>query len=81
MEGSDEARKQRALARGAWHISVTRLGEEPAENEDAALLTVAQRIGMVWRITQNAWALSGQRLPRYARSEMPGRMVRRHERT
>jgi hypothetical protein len=81
MEGSDEARKQRALARANWRVSMHRLGEEPVDDEDGVVLSVAQRIGMVWRITQNAWALSGQQMPRYARSEMPGRMVRKHERT
>jgi hypothetical protein len=39
---------------------------------DAAVVrheTPGERVAMVWRITQDAWASSGRPLPTYTRSE------------
>ncbi|MCG5051486.1 MAG: hypothetical protein KA712_00865 [Myxococcales bacterium] len=33
-------------------------------------------VAMVWRLTQDAWAMSGMPYPDYSRSEMPGRLIR-----
>lgn len=38
--------------------------------------TAAERIAMVWQLTLDAWAMSGQPLPTYARHEAPGRKGR-----
>lgn len=33
--------------------------------------TAAERVAAVWRITLDAWALSGRELPTYTRDQMP----------
>lgn len=68
-------RAQRARQREHWPGSLTTL----AEQADAAIVrgeTAADRVAMVWRVTLDAWATSGQPLPTYTRAEMPGRVIR-----
>lgn len=77
MDEREEARRQRALQRASWSIQKFKLGEEP--EDDLSHLTVAERVAMVWRVTQDAWASSGMPLPTYTRAEIPGRMIRKHE--
>jgi hypothetical protein len=77
------ARRARAAARGAWQIVVHRLHDETeADVPPTATPTVtnAMMVAMVWRMTQDAWAMSGRPIPDYARHEAPGRVVRRNER-
>lgn len=52
-------------------IRKTRLGDET----DPAPVTGPEAISLVWRLTQQGWALSGQEMPRYARAEIPFRFV------
>ena len=76
---SDEARRARAAARAGWPVARYAMGAEPAEDL-LGTTTAGERIAMVWRITQDAWAAMGRSIPEYERSEAPGRMVRLHER-
>jgi hypothetical protein len=49
------------------------------DQTDAALVrdaTPARRIAMVWQITLDVWASSGQPSPSYTRAEIPGRLIR-----
>jgi hypothetical protein len=75
MGVDDESREQRARARAGWPIQTFALGQEPPE--DLSAFSVAERIALVERLTQNAWAAMGAEIPEYTRSEMPGRVVRR----
>jgi hypothetical protein len=70
---SDERRKLRA----SWPIRRFRLGDEP-EHDERDLTTVAERMSLVWRLTQESWVLSGRQMPTYSRPEMPGIFVRRN---
>jgi hypothetical protein len=70
------ARQKRALARANWSISAHKLGEEPL-HDLRAHTTPSERVAMVWRLTQDAWAMSGRPMPDYARADAPGRMVRK----
>lgn len=71
---SDEARSARARARQQWPVVRGRLDDHDSE----LLLDVppARRVAMVWALTVDAWALRGESIPDYARSEAPGRVVR-----
>jgi hypothetical protein len=71
----DDSRRARAAARGNWPIRQYRLGQEP--NEDLAGTTTAgERMAMVWRLSLDAWVMSGSPLPKYRRDQMPGRVIR-----
>jgi hypothetical protein len=66
-------REARAQARASWPIVGHRLADEPPELLDAS---PGACVAMVWALTLDAWASTGQPLPTYARAEAPGRMVR-----
>lgn len=71
---AEEQRKQRAAARAGWPIRVA--GLEDSEADDLSVTTtMEERLGMVWRLTLDAWASAGRPLPSYRRSEMPGRVT------
>ncbi len=65
---------KRAEARAGWQVRKFRLGEEPSEDLSATT-TAAERLGMMWRLAQDAWALTqagaGRPIPDYRREEMP----------
>lgn len=70
-----DERARRARARAGWPGFVTTLDEQT----DAVIVrhgTAAERVGMVWQITLDAWASSGRPLPDYTRENMPGRVIR-----
>jgi hypothetical protein len=71
---SDPARQptaeERAEARRSWPVRKHRLGEEPSEDLSAST-TAAERLGMMWRLAQDAWAMAGRPIPDYPRQEMP----------
>ncbi len=72
---TDDERAQRASRRANWAGTVTTLDDQ----EDAAIVrtgTPGERIAMVWRVTRDAWASTGQPMPSYTRAEMPGRVIR-----
>ncbi len=70
----DEDARARAAARAQWPGRKTRLADEGAWAPLEA--TAAERVAMVHRLTLDAWAMSGKRIPDYARADAPGRMVR-----
>jgi hypothetical protein len=70
-----EAKARRAAARAAWPIRRFALGTEPGPDLSATT-TAAQRMGKVWQLTLDAWAMSGRPLPDYPRRASPGRVVR-----
>jgi hypothetical protein len=63
-------RRSRAKARKHWQIEAYRLGEEPSEDLSDST-TAGERLGMMWRLAQDAWALAGRPIPDYPREEMP----------
>jgi hypothetical protein len=67
--------KSRAAARAQWPGQLSRL-----DDAEAALAPhsadPSKCFAMVWRITLDAWAMTGTPLPEYTRARMPGRMVR-----
>jgi hypothetical protein len=74
-DGEADARRARALARATWPGERTDLHSQ----SDAIFVrhgTPGERIGMVWRITLDAWASSGRSMPQYTRATMPGRVIR-----
>jgi len=71
----DPERAERARRRAAWPSALSTLEDQA----DAAIVrhgTAEERIAMVWRVTLDAWAISGRPLPRYTRAQMPVRIVR-----
>ena len=53
-----------------------RLGEEPHRDPlDAS--TIEDRIGAMWALSKEGWAVARREMPNYDRSSMPGRLVRR----
>ncbi|MFT3921023.1 MAG: hypothetical protein QM778_00675 [Myxococcales bacterium] len=75
MSEGEEDRRKRAAARKTWQIRQFALGAEP--EDDLSALSPAERVGMVWRMTQDAWASMGKEIPSYSRNETPVRWVRR----
>jgi hypothetical protein len=66
---------QRRAARASWPIRAVALGhEELVDGRDTT--TVDERLALVWTLTRELWAFTGRPIPDYARSEMPGRVVR-----
>ncbi|MCX4240675.1 hypothetical protein [Paraliomyxa miuraensis] len=72
MDDDAEARRR---ARSSWPIRRFELGAEPSDDLSATT-TVEQRLAMMWPLAVRAWTLAGREIPRYARSEMPGRIIR-----
>ena len=56
-------------------VRIFRLGQEPREDL-CADTTAVERLAILRRLTERAWALSGRSLPAYARSDIPVRVVR-----
>jgi hypothetical protein len=72
MSDDLEARRR---ARQHWPIRRFELGAEPSEDLSAET-TMQERLAMMWPLAVRAWTLAGHDLPRYSRSEMPGRVIR-----
>ena len=73
-----EDRERRAEARRSWPVRKYRLGEEPSEDLSAST-TAAERIGMMWRLAQDAWAMAGRPIPDYPREKTPISVRRLHD--
>ena len=74
MEPEDiEARRARAARRSTWTGGLIPLEELP--ETEFVPGTPAERVGMVRDLTLAAWAMRGQDLPDYTRSDAPGRVV------
>ncbi|MDX2020925.1 MAG: hypothetical protein SF187_11855 [Deltaproteobacteria bacterium] len=71
------SKAERAAARRSWPVRKTTLAQE----DDVGLVagTPSELVAMVWRLTQDAWAMSGAPYPTYSRGDMPGRLIRRAE--
>ena len=80
MPSDEELRKQRAAARASWPGRKLSLADE-GTTDDLSTLTVSQRIALVWRLTQDAWAFAGTPIPDYTRAETPIRVIRARDRT
>ena len=65
----------RAAARRAWPVRLVALGAEPPDRLDRST-TPEERLAMVWTLTVETWALSGQPMPAYSRSATPLRLCR-----
>jgi hypothetical protein len=74
-DDSDAAREARRAARARWPIACFRPGEEPPDDLSATT-TPAERIAMMWRLTEEAWRVAGRPLPTYARTRLPARLYR-----
>lgn len=75
----EDGREARARARAGWPVAKYRLGEEPGDAVWAAM-TPGERVGMVWSLTVDAWALSGREMPDYDRAHTPSPLFRAGER-
>ena len=83
---SEEARKQRAAARGAnpdaWRVRRTTLDDHDRDSIDAEFLartTPVERVAMIEPMTREAWALADLPWPKYdpaARENWPVRATR-----
>ena len=71
----EDARQARAAARRDWPIRKFRLGHEPNDDLTGAT-TASERMVMVWRLSLDAWAMTGRPLPVCRRDQIPGRVVR-----
>jgi hypothetical protein len=67
--------EERRRRRAAWPIQRVALGTEPLADPRIPD-DVDARLAMVWTLTRQQWAFAGLDIPRYARSEMPGRLIR-----
>jgi hypothetical protein len=57
-------------------VRIFRLGEEPLDDLRATT-TAEERLEMVRRLTERAWALSGRPFPSYSRDRIPVRITTR----
>ncbi len=76
VESSMTDAMERRRARANWTIRRYRLGEEPGANSYSGL-SVAERIGVALRLSQEMWAITGNPMPRYGREDIPGRIIRK----
>ena len=67
---------QRAASRSHWVGRKTTLLESSGEDDLSSSTTIEERLGMMWQLACSAWSFTGEPLPRYARSQMPGRILR-----
>lgn len=63
-------RETRARRRRDWP------GGLAVEHEAAQLPTPEERLATMWQLALDSWSLSGLPLPDYARTAMPGRLIR-----
>ena len=75
MSTPDAATQARRNARAAWPVTVSRLGQEPADDLSDRT-TPEQRLAMMWTLAVDAWTVGGRPLPSYPRRLMPGRVIR-----
>ena len=75
MNASDEAAR-RAAARASWPGLKTTLLDAPGAEDLSATTTAEQRLGMMWELALGAWSLTGNPLPDYSRTNMPGLLLR-----
>lgn len=67
------ARRHRAaLRRQRATLTITSL----ADSRPPVPPTPLERLALLTQLSRDAWLLSGKPIPSYARSEMPGRVIR-----
>jgi hypothetical protein len=67
--------EERRRARATMPIRIVALAdEELTDARDTS--TVDERLALVWTLTRRQWAFAGLEIPKYARAEMPGRILR-----
>lgn len=66
---------ERRRARSGWPIRAIRLADEPLV-DDRDTSSVDERLALVWTLTRQLWAFSGQSIPDYSRAETPGEISR-----
>jgi hypothetical protein len=71
----DDAAEARRKARASWSVSRHQLCDPTS---DLVQATPSELVAMVHRLTLDAWAMAGLRIPDYARSNAPGRLLRRN---
>ncbi len=59
-----------------WPIRVITLGEEGGDDL-SAVTTPADRLALVWELTERSWRLANRAMPQYTRAAMPIRVTRR----
>lgn len=69
-------RQRRANERSSWSVRIVRgrVGEHESAASDGT--TAEQRLGMMWELVEQAWALAGRTIPDYQRHEMPVQILR-----
>lgn len=65
----------RRKARKNWPIRRFSLGQEPVYDERFTE-SVSGRIARTWKLSREAYALSGKELPVYSRNSIPGKILR-----
>ncbi|MFK7988520.1 MAG: hypothetical protein AB8I08_21050 [Sandaracinaceae bacterium] len=70
----EQERARRAARRASWTGAVRSLHEE-GDDDVLATSTAAERLGMMWRLTLDAWTSMGRPIPDYARADAPGRVI------
>jgi hypothetical protein len=72
---SDSDPQARARARRDWPGRVTDHAHARSAKPGPEV-SASERVAMVWRMTLDAWALSGRAWPDYTRAQTPGRVIR-----
>jgi hypothetical protein len=60
--------------RSSFQAKIFPLGQEPGEDLSAST-TAAERLAMLWALSQEAWAFAGFTMPAYERHEIPIKIV------
>lgn len=68
-------KEPRDRVREGLPVRVYRRGDEPGDDL-SAMTTPAERLAMVWELTERAWLLQGARPSPYTRATMPIRIIR-----
>lgn len=74
---SDAEFSARAAARRNWPLRECTLADEGGVDQ-LARLSPAERVAMMWRLSVDAWVLSGRAIPDYRRDQAPGRVLLPH---
>lgn len=72
----DAERARRAAERARWPGLKADLSTAPGAEDLRATTTPEERLAMMGPLSEAAWSPAGQPLPTYARSSMPGRVLR-----
>lgn len=72
MASDEEARRR---ARAGWPVRMYRLGEEPPDVLPPEV-SPEERLAITWRLSLEAWSLTGRPFPDYDRAHIPSRLFR-----